>query len=815
MGRAWKVSNPNTGTATAWTQSSYDTLGRVLSVTHPDGSADATSYTGVNTPVTAEAATLTDPKDNKRILYRDALGRVTRVDEAPTGSNSPLNYTTSYQYTVLDDLKQVTQGSQTRTFDYDSLRRLRQAANPESGTVTYGYDQNGNLTSRGDARASFTSTYDALDRLTKKTYTGVTTPEENRCYDGKLYVGTACSGSAVSGELGFLTWVGNSTSSTQYRHQELGLVKWSQQTTGGSSYTFQQASGTPNDGYLYSQGRLTDIYYPSGRHVSYGYDAAGRVNTVGGYVTGVQYDPSGPPSQITFGNGVVEAIGFNNRLQTKSIEATKSGSLWKLENFYCASEGASCASNNGNVLSQKQTIGAVSWPTTYTYDGVNRLTAATETPSGATGWSHTFTYGNQYGNMTFVDSVGVVPSGLKCNSYNSANNRCNSAGFGYDGAGNLTSAAGRSMTYDAENRQATLIDGGTTQYLYDGEGRRVKKVSGGQTTTYVYDATGQLVAEYGGPAAYGPSCLTCYLTVDHLGSTRLVTDEQGAPVRRWDYTPFGWEINGSYGKRPQISGYVTSDGVQPKFTGKERDAETGLDYFGARYMSSAQGRFTSPDTPLTDQHPQDPQSWNLYSYVRNNPLRFNDPTGHFLEQAQDGQDGCGQHMMDCARVEPRIGPLPISRGNPTRERAVGAIKGLLTDVFELMRLGGAPDANVDQAEHFFGLSPSTQNEKFGGDLASIIGMLLPGGGERELVKTWELTATHELTKSKRAFNALKKSISEEGITETVKYVEYEGKKFIVDGHHRVEAAIQLGIREVPAQRVALPYKGYQSPIDLQ
>jgi len=63
------------------------------------------------------------------------------------------------------------------------------------------------------------------------------------------------------------------------------------------------------------------------------------------------------------------------------------------------------------------------------------------------------------------------------------------------------------------------------------------------------------------------------------------------------------------------------------FTSKERDAETGLDFFGARYMSSAQGRFTSPDTPLVDQQPSAPQSWNLYAYVRNNPLRFFDPDG--------------------------------------------------------------------------------------------------------------------------------------------------------------------------------------------
>lgn len=60
---------------------------------------------------------------------------------------------------------------------------------------------------------------------------------------------------------------------------------------------------------------------------------------------------------------------------------------------------------------------------------------------------------------------------------------------------------------------------------------------------------------------------------------------------------------------------------------EQHNAETGLDYFGARYFSGAQGRFTSPDRPLVDQSARDPQSWNLYSYVRNNPLRFTDPTG--------------------------------------------------------------------------------------------------------------------------------------------------------------------------------------------
>ena len=91
------------------------------------------------------------------------------------------------------------------------------------------------------------------------------------------------------------------------------------------------------------------------------------------------------------------------------------------------------------------------------------------------------------------------------------------------------------------------------------------------------------------------------------------------------------------------------------YTGKERDGETGLDYFGARYMSAAQGRFTSPDDPLVDQDPADPQSWNLYGYVRNNPLRFIDPTGRTCRHAgklmYDDNDGQGCSKVDAADKE--------------------------------------------------------------------------------------------------------------------------------------------------------------------
>ncbi len=140
----------------------------------------------------------------------------------------------------------------------------------------------------------------------------------------------------------------------------------------------------------------------------------------------------------------------------------------------------------------------------------------------------------------------------------------------------------------------------------------------------VYDAFGQL-AEYRTNSASAPPCRTCYLTSDHLGSVQVVTDGNGQVVSLHDYLPWGEEIpNGQAGRN---GAFGAGDGVPPRFTGQERDAETGLDFFDARYYGGALGRFTSPDDPLNDQYADDPQSWNLYSYGRNNPLINVDPTG--------------------------------------------------------------------------------------------------------------------------------------------------------------------------------------------
>jgi RHS repeat-associated protein len=117
-----------------------------------------------------------------------------------------------------------------------------------------------------------------------------------------------------------------------------------------------------------------------------------------------------------------------------------------------------------------------------------------------------------------------------------------------------------------------------------------------------------------------------YYHLDGTGNVLAVTASAGAVVEQHDYLPFGEELCGT-----GICAAVTA-GQPKRFTGKERDAETGLDYFGARYYGSRIARFTTVD-PVVDIKAAlvDPQRWNKYAYGRNNPLRYVDPTGAVLE----------------------------------------------------------------------------------------------------------------------------------------------------------------------------------------
>ena len=255
------------------------------------------------------------------------------------------------------------------------------------------------------------------------------------------------------------------------------------------------------------------------------------------------------------------------------------------------------------------------------------------TASDSGGWSRTFAY-DPYGNMWLTGNSGIAVAGTTptANVYNANSNRVNT--MAYDGAGNQTVVNGNSASYDGENRLVTVTEapafgGGSETLLYDGLGQRVKKTMGSAVTVYVYDAGGQLAAEYA-TATNTPPCQTCYLSRDHLGSVRLVTDGNGNVVARHDYLPFGEEVPANTAGRNAQFG--VTDNLDPKFTGQMRDSESGLDFFNARYFSAAQGRFTSPDPGSMDL--SNPQSFNRYSYVRNNPMNATDPSG--MDTCSDG-----------------------------------------------------------------------------------------------------------------------------------------------------------------------------------
>src|SRR5579864_1498051 len=206
----------------------------------------------------------------------------------------------------------------------------------------------------------------------------------------------------------------------------------------------------------------------------------------------------------------------------------------------------------------------------------------------------------------------------------------------YDAAGNLIQpgTSGGTYTFDAENH---LISAGGLAYLYDGEGKRVGKAAANTPTQpnylYWYGTGSQILEETDGAGNYEyfnayfngmllargePDNWVDHFFLDALGNVRSVYGDGDPDGGTSDYYPFG-------GERPITTGGVN---VPFKFTGKERDSETGLDNFGARYNSSQFGRFMSPDDPFVGWDQYDPQSLNAYAYVRNNPLNMVDDDGH-------------------------------------------------------------------------------------------------------------------------------------------------------------------------------------------
>jgi len=407
------------------------------------------------------------------------------------------------------------------------------------------------------------------------------------------------------------------------------------QTTDGTDYT---------TAYTYKlNGALDEETYPSTRVVKNQIDANGDLSAVESkktssagfwrYADTFTYNAAGAVTSMQFGNGLWEKTAFNSRLQPTQIglgTTTGTTGLLQLDYSYGSTQ------NNGNVQTQTITVPGIAHPfvQNYVYDPLNRLQSATETNNSAQTWKQEFSY-DRYGNRSFVTGTGHTDTLGSCTtmcnpSFDTSNNRINSTGYSFDSSGNtLTDPSGQNFTYDAENKQVLVTNSNGTvgQYWYDGDGKRVKKYvpATGETTVFVYDAAGKEIAEYSTIVASSTEAKVNYLTADHLGSPRINTDQNGAVTARHDYMPFGEEI-GNVGGRSN-----GGDLIRKQFTGYERDGETDLNFAEARYYAKKLARFQRPDDFLNDTNVFEPDNWNLYAYVRNNPLTNTDPSGEEID----------------------------------------------------------------------------------------------------------------------------------------------------------------------------------------
>ncbi len=371
-------------------------------------------------------------------------------------------------------------------------------------------------------------------------------------------------------------------------------------------------------------------------------------------MTQTNYWPHGAPSYLAYGNSVARGATFNSRLQPGQLWDTLNNDASK----YLFAEspmnwGDATHPDNGNLYGLTLYAGGPAplanlqqFAESFGYDTVNRLNSATD----GGGWSRSFGY-DAYGNSWVITAAGGPWSGstpVASTVFTGANQI---SGTSYDASGDQLQVNGNTVSYDAENRMTTVTESGASETLaYDGAGQRVEKMLPTVTTVYVYDAFGQLAAEYSSAGGNTLACSTCYLSVDHLGSTRMVTDQNGNVVARHDYLPFGEELaGGTVGRSGQWG--PGNDNINQKFTGQIRDSETGLDFFNARYFGAALGRFTSPDPANAGADLTNPQSWNGYAYVWNNPLVNTDPSG--ADTCSDGSyaDACVTATPDPVDLE--------------------------------------------------------------------------------------------------------------------------------------------------------------------
>ena len=646
----------------------YDALGRPLTV--KDANGGTVSYTYINNDVLQ--ATSGSQTFQKQLEY-DGLGRLISVCEITSAagsgscgqSNSKTGFLTKYTNDAFGRVLTVTQnaqpgaigGAQTRTYAYDGLGRLTSEINPETNNLAtaYTYDtdstcgtSNGDLVKRVDAVGNVTCyAYDKFHRVTAMTYPSGTyaSSTPTKCY---VYDAATVNSVVMTNAKGRLAeaYTGTGTS----------CPIASKLTDVGMSYS--------------ARGEVTDVYestpHSSGYyHTSASYWPHGSINQLSSNLSGlptISYGGSGGASgldgegrmlQVTASSGQspVTGVTYTNSGTTEPIGSLTNVTLGSVDSdsFQYDVNTGRPAQFKLNVGTSQSVTGNLGWNSnstlaslnitdqlyssntqscSYSYDDLNRLGSAN---CGSSIWSQTYSY-DAFGNIAKSvpsGSTGITFMGV----YSNSTNRLSSISTyipTYDNNGNLTYDTNHNLAWDAEGNMLN-VDSTTVQLTYDAFDRAVEQNRGGSYTQIVYAPSGGKLALMNGatlikafvPLPGGPTAVYAagttgplfYRHADWLGSSRLASTQNRTKYFDVSYAPFGENYNPS----------GTSD---YDFTGQNQDTETGYYDFLFREYSPVQGRWMSPDpSGMAAVDPTNPQSWNRYAYVLNNPLALIDPLG--------------------------------------------------------------------------------------------------------------------------------------------------------------------------------------------
>ena len=425
-------------------------------------------------------------------------------------------------------------------------------------------------------------------------------------------------------------------------------------------------------------------------------------NHPGTLLSVTSYNAFGGELSGTLGSGLAVARTYTPRGGLSTLTDGPSGS--PVYNLSMTSYAP-----NGDPLVASDSVNG-NW--NYAYDDFNRLCASNQGGQTSLSCSSSNNTGTQAYKYVF-DRFGnrwqqnvTAGSGHMSSLGFDANNRITSgSGVTYDAAGNTTNDGTHAYTFDAENRITQLDAGATAIYVYNASGERVRKTTSSGSVDYLYDLAGHSITElsssggwnrgevYAGGkhlATYsgGTSGTTYFIHADWLGTERARSTSSGSPYESCVSLPFG-----------DGQSCTGGDPSPLHFTGKQRDSESNLDFFGARYLSSQQGRFMTPDwaaVPIAVPyaHFGDPQSLNSYAYASNNPSSRDDPDGHC-----GGEPNAGTCNNVTVKAEPT--EQPSIKKNQTVPKADGgtakvtSVEGTVTFT---VSINGRPSEGVKVTE---------------------------------------------------------------------------------------------------------------------